>query len=232
VQLERPDPSLGVFETVLVREGRVHLLDAHLARLRRSLSELYGLGLPAGLRALTVRRAETLDAPHRLRVDVVPDGDALTVELKVSALTAGQTAAAVCTPVVVPGGLGSHKWCDRRLLDSLAPTGRIPLLVDDDGDVLEAGPANVWLIEDSRLVTPPADGRILPGVTRELLLDLSPSVHLNARVEPVSIERLRDATAIFLTSSLRLAAAASLDEPIGEDPALVVTIRDLLGRGG
>jgi para-aminobenzoate synthetase/4-amino-4-deoxychorismate lyase len=230
VQPERPDPSLGVFETLLVRGGRPHMLDAHLARLRRSVSELYGLGLPAGLRASMQRRAATLDGPHRLRFDAVPDGGTLAIELHISAVDARRTGTAVCSPVVVSGGVGSHKWCDRRLLDSLAAPGRIPLLVDDDGDVLEAAPANVWLIEDSRLVTPPADGRILPGVTRGRLLELAPLHGLDAHVEPISLERACSATAIFLTSSLRLAAAASLDQPISEEPTLVATIRDLLDR--
>ncbi len=49
-----------------------------------------------------------------------------------------------------------------------------PLLVDADGTVLEAAWGNVWVLEGDALLTPPADGRILPGVTRSLLLELAP----------------------------------------------------------
>ena len=42
----RPDPSLGVFETLLVENGVAVNLDAHIARLARSVKELYGETLP------------------------------------------------------------------------------------------------------------------------------------------------------------------------------------------
>ena len=37
-----PDPALGVFETLLVRDGTAQALDAHLARLAASVADLYG----------------------------------------------------------------------------------------------------------------------------------------------------------------------------------------------
>ena len=66
--------------------------------------------------------------------------------------------------VVLPGGLGEHKWRDRLLIAELErQTGAVPLLVDFDGEVLEAGQANLWIAEDDTLVTPPLNGRLLPG---------------------------------------------------------------------
>jgi branched-subunit amino acid aminotransferase/4-amino-4-deoxychorismate lyase len=77
--------------------------------------------------------------------------------------------------------------------------------------VLEAAWANVWILEGDRIVTPPTDGRILPGVTRALLLAHAGAVGLTAATEPIPLERARRADAVFLTSSLRLAARATLD---------------------
>jgi para-aminobenzoate synthetase/4-amino-4-deoxychorismate lyase len=60
-----------------------------------------------------------------------------------------------------------HKWADRRAVDEATQRlGATPLILDEDGSVLEAAWANVWIREGDRLVTPPADGRLLPGVTR------------------------------------------------------------------
>jgi para-aminobenzoate synthetase/4-amino-4-deoxychorismate lyase len=73
------------------------------------------------------------------------------------------------------------------------------LLVDTDDLVLEAAYANVWIVEGDALVTPPADGRILPGITRAQLLAGHPAT---AREEPIDLPRVRDADAIFLTSSI------------------------------
>ena len=67
------------------------------------------------------------------------------------------------TPYVLPGGLGEHKWVDRRLIDALGGT---PLFLDADGTVLEAGWASVLVRRDGRLLTPRVDGRILPSTSR------------------------------------------------------------------
>jgi hypothetical protein len=75
-------------------------------------------------------------------------------------------------PFALPGGLGQHEWADRRLVTALehAAGGRVPLLVDTDGCVLEATWANVLIEEDGRLAAPPADGRLLPGIQRQTLV--------------------------------------------------------------
>lgn len=113
----------------------------------------------------------------------------------------------------LPGGLGAHKWRDRRLLDELAARhpGAVPLLLDTDGTVLEAAHANVWIVEGDSLITSPADGRILPGVTRASVLAAEPS----AREEPFDLDRLRSADAIRLTSALRPWHAGELLEGPG-----------------
>jgi para-aminobenzoate synthetase / 4-amino-4-deoxychorismate lyase len=108
--------------------------------------------------------------------------------------------AVALAPVSLPGGLGAHKWRDRRLLDRLADEhGAVPLIVDLDGDVLEAAHANVWIVEGGTLVTPPLDGRLLPGTARARLLRSAAGA---AREGRLTLERLRRADALLLTSSL------------------------------
>ena len=221
---------------MLVRDGRVHAREAHLRRLANSVGDLYGLGLPADLPVSLAQHASALVGAHRLRVDASPDRGALRIELQTTPLAAGRpeprgpARRSRCS-----GGVGSHKWCDRRLLESLAGPGRVPLLVDRDGDVLEAAWANVWLIEGRMLVTPPADGRLLPGVTRGLLIELAPRAGYDVTVEPISMERVQSAPAIFLTSALRLAVSATLQTgdvalASAAEPPAVAAIRALLSR--
>ena len=78
----------------------------------------------------------------------------------------------------------------------------MPLLVDLDGEVLEAAHANVWIREGTALVTPPLDGRLLPGTVRARLLADPPAGH-TAREEPVRLERIAAADELLLSSSLR-----------------------------
>jgi para-aminobenzoate synthetase / 4-amino-4-deoxychorismate lyase len=194
----RPDPAAGVFETVLVQEGRPVRLSQHLARLAASLRDLYGAALDpaAGLQA-EVAAARLGNGRSRMRLLADLDGS-----VTVTVTRAGPTPdVPIClTPFTLPGGLGAHKWRDRRLLDALVAhvPGTVPLLVDTDGLVLEAAYANVWIREGEALITPPADGRILPGITRAALLAQAP----RAGEEPIELARLLRAEEVFLTSSI------------------------------
>ena len=86
----------------------------------------------------------------------------------------------------------------------------MPVSVDGDGCLLEATWANLWLREQDRLITPPADGRLLPGVTRARLIGLAPGLGFTVAQEPISLARAGEASEMFLTSSLRLAVPATM----------------------
>jgi para-aminobenzoate synthetase/4-amino-4-deoxychorismate lyase len=89
--------------------------------------------------------------------------------------------------------------------------------------VLEAAWANVWIEDgDGALLTPPADGRILPGVTRASLLALPA-----AREAALTLADLGRARAILLTSSVRLVTPAGLrDSPTARGRELAARLRE------
>jgi para-aminobenzoate synthetase/4-amino-4-deoxychorismate lyase len=211
----RPDPAAGVFETVRVERRAALFLADHLGRLRASVRALYGVELRDELDACVANALGTApdDAARRLRVLATPSSEA-TVGLEASLAPLGPAAERTAVPLrpwAVPGGLGAHKWTDRRGIDAAAGClDATPLIVEPDAEVLEAGWGNVWALEGTRLVTPPADGRILPGVTRARLLGLAGELGLEAADERLSLERLARADAILLTSSLRLAIPGDL----------------------
>jgi para-aminobenzoate synthetase / 4-amino-4-deoxychorismate lyase len=221
----RPDAARGVFSTMLVLDGAVIDLPAHLERLRNSVGELYGRDLPPDLQARVLAAARS-HRRARLRIVIPADGGP---ELEVAPLADPQAAATggpvTLAPALLPGGLGAHKWRDRRLLDDLERRlGAVPLLVDLDGDVLEAAHANVWIREGSALVTPPLDGRLLPGTVRARLLADPPAGH-TASEEPITLERAAAADELLLSSSLRglhpaaLAGGRPAPAPPGRVPA-------------
>jgi para-aminobenzoate synthetase / 4-amino-4-deoxychorismate lyase len=191
---------------MLVRGGRIHAAARHLERLAHSVAALYGTRLPRDLAMRIRAEAAPLRGEHRLRVDAIPGAE---VTITTHPIAPGHRAAVTLEPLVIPGGLGPHKWRDRRLLDA-RPAHPAPLILDADHTVLEAAWGNFWVREDDRLITPPADGRILPGVTRDLLLERAASLGLRAAEEPISLERARGAEATFATSAIRLAVAAGI----------------------
>jgi para-aminobenzoate synthetase / 4-amino-4-deoxychorismate lyase len=206
---DRPDPALGVFETLLVRGGVPVDARAHLARLERSVSALYGEPLPDDLYARVLAAAAA--APlQRLRVVATA---AAQVEIAAEPLAAEPAPEAVTlAPAVLPGGLGAHKWRDRRLLDELAQRlDAVLLLLDLDGDVLEAAYANLFIVEGTHLITPPLDGRQLPGTVRARVLALHP-----AREERLSLARVAAADELLLASSVRGIHPARLSD--GPEP--------------
>jgi para-aminobenzoate synthetase/4-amino-4-deoxychorismate lyase len=199
-----------VFETLLARDGQIHALGAHLGRLAASIAELYGASLPDSL-ADDLRRRATATGECRLRVDVVPAPGGVRTEIQSSELSGDRHRPVTCRPLRIPGGLGRYKWADRRAIDLADGTAATALIVDLDDELLEAAWGNVFVVERRRLITPPADGRLLPGITRTLLLEAAPSLRLEPREEPISLARARAAEALLLTSSLRHAVPASLD---------------------
>jgi para-aminobenzoate synthetase/4-amino-4-deoxychorismate lyase len=195
---------------VLVQDGRAVALERHLTRLGASLRKLYGMDLPPGLPArVHAVAAEQPAGRVRLRILADPEGP---ISVEVSTAGAGPVEIRLLAPFALPGGLGEHKWRDRRLLDALAvqSDGMVPLLVDTDGAVLEAAYANVWIVEGGELITPPADGRILPGTARAELLESEPRL---AREEAIDLARLARADSVFLTSSIS-----------GRHPATLATV--------
>jgi para-aminobenzoate synthetase / 4-amino-4-deoxychorismate lyase len=217
---QRPRPARGVFTSVRVTDGRAPDLGAHLARLAASVGGLYGKplppGLPADLAALLPGRS------GRLRITARPAGGPLHVAAEV--VPAGPVPQAVTLRLAtIPGGLGPHKWADRRLLASLA--GRLGpdehlLIADRDGQILETDRASVFAVIDGILRTPPADGRILPGITRAAVLEIAARDGLPVLEEPITASRLLEATEVFVTNSVAgLVPARALDRPAASWPA-------------
>jgi para-aminobenzoate synthetase / 4-amino-4-deoxychorismate lyase len=199
------DARRGVFETLLVRDGRAVEVAAHLARLRSSVERLYDEPAPPELERLVADGARGLPL-GRLRLTVAPNGgaalaaDVRTAAVETAAVFPDWSRAVTLAPLVVEGGLGDHKWADRTLLERAEADagGALALVVDADGTVLEASRASVFAVEGAAILTPPADGRILEGVARRRVLELAP-----VREEPISLERLLAADEVFLTGSVR-----------------------------
>ncbi len=222
----RPDPSMGVFETMLVLDGVPIELDAHLERLAASLELLFELSPPHSITTSVLDRAREIGL-GRLRVALAPTtGDDTeiaisTAEIEAAAVFPLRNRTVAMRSVVVAGGLGAHKWTDRGLLEQAgAEAAAVPLLLDHDGTVLEAAKGNLFAVHDGRLTTPPTDGRILPGVTRRRALELAHEAGMEAIEEEMKLGDLVRADEVFLTGSVG-----------GVEPVHFLDGMDLAGSG-
>jgi branched-chain amino acid aminotransferase len=92
-----------------------------------------------------------------------------------------------------------------------------PILLNLDGFLAEGASSNVFVVKNGTILTPPLSAGILPGITREVLLELLAALGLPFREEPLRLDDLVSADEAFLTSTTReVVPVRQVDErPIG-----------------
>ncbi len=209
-------------------------LDRHLERLASSVGQLYGASLPGGAADIVRASARGVEL-GRLRLDARPDAAEVALEVRAVAIDAAillppwERGAELATAEVVDWH-GAHKWADRALLDALdaAAAPATALLVDAGGAVLETTRANVFAVRpDGSVVTPPADGRILPGVTRSLAIEIASAAGVDVVAAEIARADIDTAREVFTTGSVRgVEPVRSIDGRMvgGPEPGVAATI--------
>lgn len=81
--------------------------------------------------------------------------------------------------------------------------GAVEAILIRDGNVTEGAASNLFIVRDNIIITPPKGPLLLPGVTRDLLLELASDLKI-AHVEgAISLAELKTADEIWLTSSTK-----------------------------
>jgi D-alanine transaminase len=225
----------GLFETLRVYGGYPFGLDQHLSRMRASAAVL-GLPVPATLgRIGTIARelVERNQAPECVLRVTALTGVGGTAHLLLSLRPLPQdlrldqergVAAATAGAGRFP--LAAHKTTSYlRYLEAARASGAWEAILTQDGQVLEGSRSNVFAVLRRELVTPPADGHILAGITRRILLGLAAGADLAPRERPLALAELSDCRALLLTNSvIEVVPVAALDgRPVGavRDPSVV-----------
>lgn len=214
--------GLGLFETFRTWNGHPRLLCRHLERMQGSARAL-GLVLDpddlpdeAAVQALAAARTGPgPDGDVRLRI-VLSGGGPGGGDRSIVWMTAG------ALPPATPGGarivrsiladpedpLARHKtlnyWRRRIEQARAAAEGADEVLcVTPDGRVCEGTRSNIFLVRDGRLITPGADGPLLDGVMRRLVIEHARSVGIEVVEGPVDLVAIGRADEAFLTNSVR-----------------------------
>jgi branched-chain amino acid aminotransferase len=213
----------GVFETLKVTDGRPFALTRHLRRLTRSAT---GLGLPAPDEDLLRDGvAAVLGAGQplrfaRLRLVVTGGVGPLGSDRGSGPLGYVVLATEVAPPpptialCVVPwtrnersavAGLKTTSYAENvvALAHAAARGAGEALLTNTRGELCEGTGSNVFLGLDGELVTPPLSSGCLAGITRELLLEWSAAAGTPVVERSLSLNDLRSADEVFITSSTR-----------------------------
>jgi 4-amino-4-deoxychorismate lyase len=219
----------GVFETILVVDGRPRELGPHLDRLARSAAML---DLPAPDRAAWEAVAQVVidnwagGTEMALKLvytrgidggDGTPTGFALGMEIGESTLRSRADGIAVITlergiepglaeraPWLLLGAKSLSYAVNMAAGREAARQGADEVIfTESSGNVLE-GPTSTLVVAEGRtLRTPPAMLGILPGTTQYALFRAAEKAGWSIKVEPVVVADLAAADAVLLVSSVR-----------------------------
>jgi branched-chain amino acid aminotransferase len=221
----------GIFETLRGRGERAFRTQCHLDRLRASAAALrWRLPWPAAelQQALcTALRANAL-SESRVRIHASPgasDGSAcepvLLVEVEPFVAVPEEVRQAGVALQLWPyrrsrqGGILSRAKTASYLENLLARRAaredgaHDALFVTDEGLVSETACANVFAVLHGKMRTPPLEGGVLAGVTRQVVLETGAA---GAREETLTLNDLHTADEIFITSTgVEILPVISLD---------------------
>lgn len=205
----------GAFETMRCRDGKVFRLRRHVDRLLGAL-DLLRITTPPDLLE-TICRAARGPEERVLRVTITR-GPARFGILPVE--TAPPTLSILQGPIPTPPRSLTARIVSGRRNDKSAASGfkllgyaeeilglfeardagdDEALFLDTEGHLSEAAASNLFLVKEGRLLTPPPTCGILPGITREIILEMEPYTQ-----ERILWPRdLFEADEAFLTSSIR-----------------------------
>ncbi|OGO06524.1 MAG: hypothetical protein A2Y92_05750 [Chloroflexi bacterium RBG_13_57_8] len=75
------------------------------------------------------------------------------------------------------------------------------VLLNDEGFIAEGGSGNIFFVREGRLITPATNSGIIPGVTREAVIELADSLGVTVGEGPVGIGAIKKSDEIFLTNA-------------------------------
>jgi D-alanine transaminase len=81
--------------------------------------------------------------------------------------------------------------------------GAVEAILVRDGFVTEGAASNIFIVKQDMLVTPPKGPYILPGITRDLILELARAHGIGFLEYPIHEDELLRADEVWLTSSTR-----------------------------
>lgn len=212
----------GVYEVIPAYAGRLFRLEDHIFRLNNSLRAIR-LDLDKSVAEwlaifqpmldnskdqyiyLQITRGYAPKRDHGFPEQVVPTVFAMCSELKpfpgritgIKAITLDDTRWQMCHVKAIT--LLANLLLRQEALDQNCAEA----ILVRNGYVTEGAASNLFAVIDDELITPPKNNEILPGITREVILELAEANQMSCREEVIAVEALQNASEIWVTSSTR-----------------------------
>ncbi len=228
----------GVYEVIPVYGGKLFRLAHHLQRLRNSLqairidnpltdsgwetmlTELVSRNVtPDQAVYLQVTRGVAAKRDHAFPADIRPTLFAMSTPMATSAdIDSIAGATAITLPDI------RWKLCNIKAITLLPnvmlrqqalDTGAVEAILIKDGYAIEGAASNIFIVKNGLLITPPNGPALLPGITRDLIIELAARHAIPFREADITEAELFAADEIWLTSSTReMSPVTLLDDTI------------------
>jgi D-alanine transaminase len=230
----------GVYEVVRYDNGRPFAMRPHIDRLKRSLGgiELPGIDCEAfgpwsdelmvrnGLKDARVywqvTRGDTGPRSFYIPEHIEPSITLIAypappVDRKAFPTSGGAISADDCrwtrcwikSTMLLPASLAKTKAKSAGAIECIFVRHKPGL---DAHHVTEGGSTNAFIVRDGELHTHPNDGWVLPGITREVLIDAAhASLGMPVREVCFTLEELKQADEVFVCSTTQLSPITSID---------------------
>lgn len=232
----------GIYELLPVYQGKPFRLSQHLSRLQHSMRAVriddpYSEHQWNAIVDTLIQRSNSKDLAIYIQVTrgvaprdhVFPEGVDATVFAMANPLVAVpeeqlQNGVALIT-------VDDIRWqrCDIKVISLQAnilakqdasQASAAEAIMLRDGNALEGAASNLFIVRDGKVFTHPKDNLILPGITRDFILELLDELGLTYIEQPVPVEWLRTADEVWITSSAKeILAATKIDDQIIGDGA-------------
>ena len=215
----------GIYEVIPAYHGKLFRLTEHLERMQRSLDAIHlknphsfdqWNNLLSGL--VEKNGGGNLSVYMQITRGVAKRDHAFPKDVRPTVFAMANVIGPL-DPVIEQQGItaltvNDDRWqhCDIKSI-SLLPNvllrqqaveqGYAESILIRDGYVTEGAASNVFIVSDSVVITPPNGPFILPGVTRDLVLELAAANNIGHAERPISKGELLAADEVWLTSSTR-----------------------------
>jgi D-alanine transaminase len=212
----------GVYEVIPSYSGHLFRLQDHLHRLQASLVQIrlqFSLDLKKWLEIFTPLLDETKDQyiylqisrgvaakrDHAFPIDTVPTVFAMCSDIKpfegaelgVKVLTMEDSRWEMCNVKA------TTLLANVLLRQQAVEQGCAEAILYRNGYVTEGAASNLFAVIENVLITPIKTAEILPGITRQVILELAKNNAIQHSEESISLTALRTASEIWITSSTR-----------------------------
>jgi len=218
----------GLFETMRSYAGKVFKLDAHLRRLFQSLDLIY-LNIPMTVGEMKSAVRETLirnqqsDSMIRLTISRGEQNAGFHIDPETA-----PTLVIIVRPLETLPREWVEKGIQISLFPStaqkVASLGRQikscnflsnviiyeqahrknsveGIRIDDQGRITEGTTSNVFIVKDRTLMTPEINENILPGITRQAVLEIADQKGIAVSRQAITAEDIYHAEEVFITNS-------------------------------